>query len=144
MDGFAVKPVSLRRLSALIAGAGAGSGALAAVAGPEQQGQVWNEERLNELLAAVGEDGMRDLLRLFHADVPPALADLSRAVAARDAAAVDRTLHALKGAAANLGLAAVAALAESLRRAEIDRSMPDRLAAEIGRAGIIPDIKKAA
>jgi HPt (histidine-containing phosphotransfer) domain-containing protein len=109
-----------------------------------RQGNVWDEERLGELFAAVGAEGLRDLLRLFHADVPAAMAELSRAIDARDAGTLDSTLHALEGAAANLGLASVAALADSLRQAGIERSIPDRLAAEIARAGIIPDIKKAA
>ena len=60
------------------------------------------------------------------------------------AEAVDRALHGLKGAAANLGLTSIASLAENLRHAGVDHAIPERVAAEIARVRALPDLKKAA
>ena len=144
MDGFEAKPMTLGRLGALIAHVGAGLAVPLARATLQRPAAIWDGERLDELLSAVGEEGLRDLLRLFQADVPTLLSELSRAVAACDAAAVDGALHGLKGAAANLGLASIASLAENLRQAGVDRAIPERVAAEIARVGALPEIKKAA
>jgi len=144
MDGFEPKPITLARLRDLIAEVGRSIGAVSSGAASLHSGEVWDAGRLDELLAAVGEEGLRDLLRLFQADVPLLLSDLGRAVTARDQRGVDAALHALKGAAANLGLASVAALAQSLRQAAIDQTIPERIAAEISRIGVLPDLKKAA
>ena len=48
---------------------------------------VWDAQRLASLLADVGEAGLRDILRLFLADVPFLQAQLARAIAAGDARA---------------------------------------------------------
>ncbi|MFN4142989.1 ATP-binding protein [Aestuariivirga sp.] len=150
MDGFEPKPITLKRLAALIGSMNAACPAPAAflpshpLAGDAAVPEVWDEERLTELVYAVGEDGLKDLLRLFRADVPILLEQLNQAVCRRDAEAIDQALHALKGAAANLGLSGVASLAQALRHAEIDSSVPGRLAAEIARIDVIPQFRKAA
>lgn len=105
--------------------------------------QSWNPARLGELAAAVGEDGLCDLLRLFHADARLALTEVTRAVAEGDAESVTRTLDALEGAAANLGFASLAALAGTLSRAELGPVIPCRLAIEIARAADLPVTKTA-
>ena len=146
MDGFEAKPITIKRLRALVAATGVGASRqpAPAAAPAARRAEPWDAQRLEELFAAVGEDGLRDLLRLFLADVPALLSQLARAVDADDADGVDQALHTIKGAAANLGLASLAALSESLRRAEIDHTVTERLAAEIARIGALPDIKKAA
>jgi len=146
MDGFEAKPITVKRLSALIAETARGCAASPPERVPPQvmTQKVWDEQRVGELLAAVGEEGLRDLLRLFQADVPALLSDLEKAGAAGDAAAADRALHAAKGAAANLGLVSVAALAESLRCVPPEPSVAERLAAEIARVGVLPITKTAA
>ena len=146
MDGFEAKPITVKRLSALIAETAHGGAASPPERMPHQAmtQKVWDEQRVGELLAAVGEEGLRDLLRLFQADVPALLSDLEKAGAAGDAAAADRALHSAKGAAANLGLISVAALAESLRCVPPEPSVAERLAAEIARVGVLPITKTAA
>lgn len=144
MDGFEAKPVTLGRLGALIAHVGSGLTVPLARATVQRPAAIWDGERLDELLSAVGEEGLRDLLRLFQADVPSLLSELSRAVTACDTVAVDRALHGLKGAAANLGLTSIASLAENLRHAGVDHAIPERVAAEIARVRALPEIKKAA
>jgi hypothetical protein len=100
--------------------------------------QSWNPDRLGEIAAAVGEDGLCDLLQLFHADARLALAEVTRAVADGDAVAVAHTLDALKGAAANLGFASLATLAGTLSRVELGPAIPCRLSVEIARAATLP------
>jgi hypothetical protein len=106
--------------------------------------QSWSPDRLGELAAAVGEDGLCDLLQLFHADARLALAEVTRAVADGDARTMVRTLDALKGAAANLGFASLAALAGTLSRAEPGPAIPCRLAVEIARAARLPATRRPA
>jgi HPt (histidine-containing phosphotransfer) domain-containing protein len=99
---------------------------------------VWDEARLNSLRADVGDDGLEDLIRLFHADMPFLMARLNAAIAARDAETVDRALAALRGAASHLGLKSLAALTVQLRGTALDLSIHDRLIAELARARDIP------
>ena len=106
--------------------------------------QPWSPARLGELAAAVGEDGLCDLLQLFHADARLALADVTRAVAEGDVQSAVRALDALKGAAANLGFASLAALAGTLSRAELSPAIPCRLAVEIARAATLPANRRPA
>jgi len=55
-------------------------------------------------------DGDRDLLlelaRMFREDAPTLLANVRQAASARDAAALERAAHALKGSCSNFGAAA--------------------------------------
>lgn len=133
-----------RTLEEAMAAACAADAPPAALAWAQPAGQLWNETRLAELSSELGADGLRDLLRLFQADAPHVLAQLSRAVAAGDEASARRTLDALRDAASGLGLASVAALADAALGGGIEPSLPARLAAEIALAGTLPHIKKAA
>ena len=74
---------------------------------------------LNEL-RYIGSDLLRQAIDIFLADVPRQLAALRQVVAARNAAALERTAHKLKGTALGVGarqLAGVAAVVEEAARA---------------------------
>jgi two-component system, sensor histidine kinase and response regulator len=59
----------------------------------------------NEALARVGGDPqlLAEIAALFLSDLPRALGEIRNAVAAGDAAAIERHAHALKGSVANFG-----------------------------------------
>ncbi|WP_421694334.1 Hpt domain-containing protein [Aestuariivirga sp.] len=102
---------------------------------------VWDQHRLKGLLSDVGTSGVKDLLRLFQADMPHLISEISCALTNGDAGAAEIGLAAIEGAAANLGLAAVAAVAGHFRQRPLDPSIPQRLAQEIARATCIPPTK---
>jgi HPt (histidine-containing phosphotransfer) domain-containing protein len=58
-----------------------------------------------EALARVGGDPhlLAEIAALFLSDLPRALGEIRKAVAARDAPAIERHAHALKGSVANFG-----------------------------------------
>jgi HPt (histidine-containing phosphotransfer) domain-containing protein len=96
--------------------------------GPDHDG-----ERAAELIEAIGEQGYRQLLDAFFADAGALLSDLARAMAESDSELEDRTLHSLKGSAANIGFVALSHLAESMRSRRLDASGPARIAAELSK-----------
>ena len=99
---------------------------------------VWDQNRLRGLLADMGACRLKDLLRLFHADMPELLSEIAHAQAKGDAAAAELSLAAIEAAAANLGLAAIAALSRHHRQRPLEPSVPQRLAQEIARATCLP------
>ncbi|MBX3577041.1 MAG: response regulator [Rhizobiaceae bacterium] len=143
MDGFEVKPISSDRLASMLAGFGlrrnrhdmATSEAADGSSAPTQDA-TRDEQRVNELLDALGEDGFRDLLDIFFADAATLLSDLHRSLASHDLELFDRTLHSLKGAASNLGYFGFAAMVEGLRAERLDPSVATRIGSEIAHLGI--------
>ncbi len=119
MDGFIAKPVTIALLAEVIAGAPR----LAADTGSGEAPAV-DATRRAELAEAFGEDGLRELDQTFAADLATVLSDLRDALAAGDAAAIDRVLHSIKGAASNLGYMDLAAYADRAR-AEADKTGAD-------------------
>ncbi|MFK0335350.1 ATP-binding protein [Rhizobium sp. NPDC090275] len=107
MTDFRIKPISLSQLHEV----------LSAAAGRSVRRMVTSvsEERRAELVAILGEDAFSALLGSFFADATQLIKDAREALAAHDKVALDRTLHSLKGAAANLGLPSVAARSQDLR-----------------------------
>lgn len=105
---------------------------------PADAQAVWDEARIMTLCRDVGPEGVDDLLRLFHADMPFLLARLNASLAAHDGETVDRVLAALRGAAGRLGLKSVEALAASLRTDPLDQAIGAQLAAELARARAFP------
>ncbi|MCC7070246.1 MAG: Hpt domain-containing protein [Deltaproteobacteria bacterium] len=104
---------------------------------PREQGSVLDDvvvKRLRDLRAQVqrpGEDMLGDLVALFERDSAlrlDALRAASTATARRQAA------HALKGSAANLGAAQVAALALVIERSPEAAADVDTLASAVRRA----------
>ena len=78
-------------------------------------GSPINRERLAMLQDAGGGAGLvAELVDLFVDDVPPRLASIREAVAARDPEALVRTAHGLKGSAATLGADGMAELCRQM------------------------------
>jgi signal transduction histidine kinase/DNA-binding NarL/FixJ family response regulator len=118
MDAFVAKPVKLALLAQVI-------GASAAARPRDEEVKTGllavDEKRRAELVEAFGEHGLKELDDSFYTDMTRILRDLHAALAARDAASAERTLHSIKGAAANLGFAELAAFAEQ-SRCDIDQT----------------------
>lgn len=132
MDGFEAKPITLARLEALIRAHTSARPPRPAQANDPSDDQTG--ARVRELIEAVGEDGYRELLDSFFADAAALLGDLGRAMSSSDTVLADRSLHSLKGAAANLGFDALAELAELSRKSPLDQTTANHLASTIARA----------
>ena len=104
---------------------------------------VWDAQRLASLLGDVGEAGLRDILRLFLADVPFLQAQLARAIAAGDARAALQVLTMVQDSAEALGLAALASLVRGLRDAPLTDDIPGLVAQEAARIRFVPSLKHA-
>ena len=105
--------------------------------------EVWDEQRLASLLADVGEAGLRDVLRLFMADLPFLQAQLSDAVAKGNARAARAVLALALDSAEALGLAALAGCVRSLSADPLAPGNPDLLALEAARIRFVPSLKHA-
>jgi signal transduction histidine kinase/HPt (histidine-containing phosphotransfer) domain-containing protein/ActR/RegA family two-component response regulator len=138
MDGFEAKPISSRRLAALLAGFGvraardaepvaADTGAL-----PEARPDR-SDARVAELVEAVGEEGFRDLLDVFFLDASALLTDLHRSLASHDLELFDRSLHSLKGSAANLGYHRFAQMVDGWRAHRLEPEAATAIGDEIAR-----------
>lgn len=77
---------------------------------PPASAAVRDQRRLANLLADVGEAGLRNILRLFMADMPLLQAQPAEAVASGNDATARRVLSSVHDSAAGLGLSALAAL----------------------------------
>ena len=105
--------------------------------------EVWDPERLASLLADVGEAGLRDILRLFLADLPFLQTQLAAAIAAGNEPAARAALSQVQDSAEALGLGALAALARGQRDAPLAPGLPDLLALEVQRIRYVPSLKHA-
>ena len=137
MNDFEPKPVSLGRLRALIARHGGAAGEQTGPDGAEETVSSTDDAvdgaRVAELVEAIGEEGFRHLVDMFFADCATLLSDLHRAMASHDLELFDRSLHSLKGSAANLGYRGFAETAEGLRKQRLDPAAPAIVANEIAR-----------
>jgi hypothetical protein len=104
---------------------------------------VWDAQRLASLLGDVGEAGLRDILRLFLADVPFLQAQLAKAIAAGDARAALQVLAIVQDSAEALGLAALASMVRDFHGAPLTAAIPDLLAQETARIRFVPTLKHA-
>ena len=105
--------------------------------------EVWDAQRLTGLIADVGETGLRDILRLFQADLPFLQAQLTAAIATGNAQAARAILATVQDAAANLGLAALACTAKALRDDPLTSATGMLLEQEIARVRFVPHLKQA-
>jgi len=80
---------------------------------------------LADALEDFGQDIFGELIESFSAETCDALAALGAAAAGGDARAAEAKLHFVKGAAAGLGLAALALETERLERAARRGAVPD-------------------
>ncbi|MCA3554072.1 hypothetical protein [Aestuariivirga sp.] len=110
---------------------------------PSAPPEVWDVQRLASLLADVGEAGLRDVLRLFMADLPYLLSQFEAGQAAEDADAADAVLAVVLDSAETLGLAALAARVRGLRAAPLAPDGPRLLASEAARIRFVPSLKHA-
>ena len=127
MVGFESKPITLKRLQAVLAahlaparpatekaGAQAGLARAETETGPEPD-VTFDTARRDELVEVLGEDVYQELVETFFSDAVEIMESLHKAMASEDAILIDRSLHTLKGAAVNIGLNDVADLANSMR-----------------------------
>jgi signal transduction histidine kinase/DNA-binding response OmpR family regulator len=143
MDGYISKPIDRRKLVEVVARYGAAMAAAAADA--PSQASTAGEEVDFAVLDTLAEDldleTMVMVLAKFHEDAIARIADARTALAAGDADRVRREGHAVKGAAASLGLNAIRAAAFAVERSEQEpgplldaldalvAALPERLAA---------------
>ncbi len=125
MDGYLAKPIDRARLLAVVEDGAAGDPAGAA---PPAAAAAFDRALL---LARLGGDEalLALVVRLFLEDCPGRLAAIRQALDARDAAALEASAHALKGAAANLSAGRLIAAAATLERTAHERRLE---AAEAG------------
>lgn len=105
--------------------------------------EVWDQRRLRELVDDVGEAGVRDLLRLFQADMAFLMAQLASAIEAGNCGAACHLLATARDAAENLGLGGLAALLRDLRSRTADATFPDLLARELARVRFVPSLNRS-
>jgi len=138
MDGFEAKPVTMARLGHLIDGLAGAAGRMAPViprlGGDEAaDGGTPMDLRTRELIETLGQDAFHRLMDSFLDDSAALLRDLHRAMSSSDRTLADRTLHSLKGAAANLGLTSLAALADEGRCRPLDVKLTKDIEQEVAR-----------
>lgn len=105
--------------------------------------EVWDAQRLATLLADVGETGLRDILRLFQADLPYLLSRYAEAVTAGNESAALQVIALLQDSADALGLAALGGLAREIGGDPLAPGNRERLADEAARIRFIPPLKQA-
>lgn len=126
MSGFELKPVSLRRLAAVVhtVSAGAQMPGMAAVEDTPRDEDAdlaaRDEKRVAELNSAIGPEGLASLEEAFISGAAEILHDLHTAMETSDPELYDRSLHSLKGSAENLGFGSFARLAEYSRNTRLD------------------------
>jgi hypothetical protein len=104
---------------------------------------IWDPDRLAELLADVGETGVRDLLRLLESDMAFLTRQLEGAIASGNAAASAKVLATIHDAAEGLGLSALATCARLLGPEPPGPALPDLLRRELARVRFVPSLKRA-
>jgi PAS domain S-box-containing protein len=132
MDGYTSKPIRIKELEQAIAKL-VPTDSVKVPAANDETGQVINHGALLE-----GFDGNRHLLnrivRLFLADYPRHLAEIQEAIHRRDAQALARTAHALKGSVGNFATKNAFTLAQRLeamgRNQELETAGEDCIALE--------------
>ena len=128
MDDYIAKPVHQQILVGMIekwgsigfATSHAGDRSAPGADGTEPPPGLLDEDGIRELVAVIGEDEYRGLAGQFFDCHAATLQALREAAESGDPEALDRHAHQLKGAASNLGLARLAAVASDLRRAVED------------------------
>ena len=127
MVGFESKPMTMDRLRAVIATVAAeraipgGHPVEAKVAPPAEdladdvQADDLDPARQHELIEALGDDVFNELIESFFNDAGELLDELHDQLTGGSPQSIDRLLHTIKGAAANVGLSSIAHRAEELR-----------------------------
>ena len=125
MNAFLGKPFFPEQLAATIADVLAGRRPTPSVA-PEASLELLAERVLREDLAALGEERLGRILTIFHAVAPQRVAELEAAGRAGHLATIRRLAHALRSAAAAVGLGRLTgragALEEAAQAGDLDRT----------------------
>lgn len=134
MEGFEAKPVTLKRLHQVLVDAGAQVTAAALPAAKPAMDMSspvagLDPARKAELVEVLGEDIFEELVASFFEDAHALLEEISAAIQSGDAADADKSLHTLKGAAANVGFKIVAEAAQAMRADPANQTNPEKLAA---------------
>jgi PAS domain S-box-containing protein len=148
MDGCLTKPISSADLAAVLAmgpaepgadGAGPGAGM------PRPEVPLTDVERIGDLRAAIGEDGLTRALARLGVDAPAKIAALMAAAAASppDRTAALALSHELAGAAGTLGAARLHARMAAAERALRDDDLPGFAAAIEGLPQLWQDTETA-
>ncbi|KRB23169.1 MULTISPECIES: ATP-binding protein [Mesorhizobium] len=138
MNGFEAKPVTMARLEHLLDGLAESADKTESLSirprgGDPQDGAIPADLRAKELIELLGKDAFHRLLDSFLEDSAALLSDLHRAMSTSDRTLADRTLHSLKGAAANIGLTSLAAMAEAGRQYPLDLELTNDIEREMVR-----------
>lgn len=135
MNGFESKPISLAALTNLLHRfSGSADVEVAAEPAAAPTPDTRKIHRIEELRSIVGEEGVRNLIAAFVAELPLMTEKLRAAIAVGKESEVDLVLHTLKGAAANLGLTGLAELAQSFRNMSPEEISMDEIIKECDRA----------
>ncbi|PWE54887.1 hybrid sensor histidine kinase/response regulator [Metarhizobium album] len=130
MTGFETKPVTMPKLRDIIARTeqivDPGQMASVKAAPPERDSEfdTLYEQRRAELIEALGEEGFNELLDSFFEDAREIILKLRSTASPKDQQTIDHLLHAMKGAAASVGLGEIAATAQAFRSGDFS---PGRL-----------------
>jgi two-component system, sensor histidine kinase len=135
MTSFESKPLTINRLAAILSRFSPAEPSQDSFLGSDSTSALastsLNPGRVRELQAAVGEDGVRELLEDFLADAPRVLREIQHSMSTQDSSGLERGLHNLKGAAANLGFDRLASLAQTCRHGGGDTTNVSILKREI-------------
>ncbi len=150
MEGFHSKPVSMIQLRQLITDLGRSAprmpletpstpvvkeeDVIMVETPPKQQDDAWKRPfdlRRQEIADALGDEVFQELLVDFFEDSDRLLRELLAAYDARQSEKLDPMLHNLKGAAANVGLADIAATAQHMRNNHPSRTELETLSTNI-------------
>lgn len=112
MSSFQSKPVSLDQLRQIIETTPSIEAYQPQVT---QKAAPGFAQRRLEIIDAIGSEAFNELLDAFFKDASSILIELRNALSSAEPAALDRSLHALKGAASSIGFDDVAAMAQRLR-----------------------------
>ncbi|OJU07220.1 MAG: hypothetical protein BGN83_12185 [Rhizobium sp. 63-7] len=130
MTGFETKPVTMPKLRDIIARTeqivDPGQMASVKAAPPERDSEfdTLYEQRRAELIEALGEEGFHELLDSFFDDAREIILKLRSTASPKDQRTIDHLLHAMKGAAASVGLGEIAVTAQAFRSGDFS---PGRL-----------------
>ena len=130
MTGFETKPVTMPKLRDIIARTeqivDPGQMASIKAAPPERDSEfdTLYEQRRAELIEALGEEGFHELLDSFFDDAREIILKLRATASPKDQQTIDHLLHAMKGAAASVGLGEIAVTAQAFRSGDFS---PGRL-----------------
>ena len=117
MNGHLAKPIQPERLDAVLGELGTRCAPSPAGAPePAPPADRFDPSVLHDLQAAIGEDGVREVVALFLRSLDATLATLTRLADAGDGPALMRDVHALSSAALSLGLTAAGAAARQFER----------------------------